>query len=415
MHILLIHQYYQEKDDAGGMRWNAMTKLWVEQGHHITVIAGMGHYAKGVRHERYGNKYTYTEQYDTNIRVIRTHVSNTYNTSFRGRMRAYFSFVWSGIFGGITKARDKYDVILVSSPPLSVGIIALVLSFLKRVPFILEIRDLWPESAIDTGVLTNTYMIKASYALEKRLYRKAIAINVVTPAMRDILISRKNVPAQKVCYIPNAADFDLSEHLAEDASIFQLRQQLGLEGFTSFCYVGAHGVANHLEQILDAAENVRNERIKFILIGDGMQKQMLMDSAHKRGLEHVLFINSVVKQEALKYIMACDVGMSVLKKADTFKTVYSNKTFDYMACKKPILMAIDGVSRKLVEDADAGLFVEPENIDHFTRVIRLYASDSNLRERQGANGYHYVKSHFDRKVLANQYLEEITSRISSRP
>ncbi len=230
MHILLIHQYYQEKDDAGGMRWNAMTKLWAEKGHQITVIAGMGHYAKGVRHERYGNKYTHTEQYDTNIRVIRTHVSNAYNTSFRGRMRAYFSFVWSGIFGGLTKARDKYDVIIVSSPPLSVGIIALVLSFLKRIPFILEVRDLWPESAIDTGVLTNTTLIKASYALEKRLYKKAIAINVVTPAMRDVLIRQKNIHPNKVLYIPNAADFDLSENLAGDASVAALRKQLGLEG-----------------------------------------------------------------------------------------------------------------------------------------------------------------------------------------
>ncbi len=414
MHILLIHQYYQEKDDAGGMRWNAMTKLWAEKGHQITVIAGMGHYAKGVRHERYGNKYTHTEQYDTNIRVIRTHVSNAYNTSFRGRMRAYFSFVWSGIFGGLTKARDKYDVIIVSSPPLSVGIIALVLSFLKRIPFILEVRDLWPESAIDTGVLTNTTLIKASYALEKRLYKKAIAINVVTPAMRDVLIRQKNIHPNKVLYIPNAADFDLSENLAGDASVAALRKQLGLEGYTSFCYVGAHGVANHLEQILDTAERVRDEHIKFILIGDGMQKQALMENAQQRGLTHVVFIDSVVKQEALRYIMACDVGMSVLKKADTFKTVYSNKTFDYMACKKPILMAIDGVSRQLVEDADAGIFVEPENIDHFTQVVRQFASDSALRTRQGENGYQYVKLHFDRKVLADQYLMEITSRIKSR-
>jgi glycosyltransferase involved in cell wall biosynthesis len=414
MHILLIHQYYQEKDDAGGMRWNAMTKLWAEKGHQITVIAGMGHYAKGVRHERYGNKYTHTEQYDTNIRVIRTHVSNAYNTSFRGRMRAYFSFVWSGIFGGLTKARDKYDVIIVSSPPLSVGIIALVLSFLKRIPFILEVRDLWPESAIDTGVLTNTTLIKASYALEKRLYKQAIAINVVTPAMRDVLIRQKNIHPNKVLYIPNAADFDLSENLAGDASVAALRKQLGLEGYASFCYVGAHGVANHLEQILDTAERVRDEHIKFILIGDGMQKQALMENAQQRGLTHVVFIDSVVKQEALRYIMACDVGMSVLKKADTFKTVYSNKTFDYMACKKPILMAIDGVSRQLVEDADAGIFVEPENIDHFTQVVRQFASDSALRTRQGENGYQYVKLHFDRKVLADQYLMEITSRIKPR-
>lgn len=413
MHILLIHQYYQEKDDAGGMRWNAMTKLWAEQGHQITVIAGMGHYAKGVRHERYGNKYTHTEQYDHNIRVIRTHVSNAYNTSFRGRMRAYFSFVWSGIFGGLTKARGKYDVILVSSPPLSVGIIALTLSFFKRIPFILEIRDLWPESAIDTGVLTNKTMIKASFALERRLYRKALAINVVTPAMREVLIDRKKIDPNKILYIPNAADFDLSESLFNDSSIRIIREQLGLDGYTSFCYVGAHGVANHLEQILATADKVRNQKIKFILIGDGMKKSALIEMAKQQGLEHVRFIDSVTKSEALKYIMACDVGMSVLKKADTFKTVYSNKTFDYMACKKPILMAIDGVSRKLIEDADAGIYVEPENIDQFTEVVLHYAAHPDQLILQGENGYRYVRAHFDRKVLADQYLTEISDKLNA--
>lgn len=414
MHILLIHQYFQEKDDSGGMRWNAMTKLWAAQGHRITVIAGMGHYAKGVRHSRYGKQYIHTEEFDTNIRVIRTHVSNTYNTSFRGRMRAYFSFVWSGIYGGLFKARDKYDLIIVSSPPLSVGLIALTLAFFKRKPFLLEIRDLWPESAIDTGVLTNKMMIRAAYRLESRLYKKAIAINVVTPAMRDVLIQRKHVPESKLLYIPNAADLDISEHLLANYDISKLQEQLGLKGCTSFCYLGAHGVANHLDQVLDTAKRVLSENIKFVLVGDGMQKPALKQRAESEGLHNVLFVDSVVKEEALKYILACDVGMSVLKKADTFKTVYSNKTFDYMACKKPILMAINGVSRQLIADAKCGEYVEPENIEAFTLAVRNFAADADLRKQQGENGYQFVRSHFDRKVLAQKYLDEITRRLQAR-
>lgn len=134
MHILLIHQYFQEKDDPGGLRWNEMTRMWAKEGHKITVVAGMTHYTKGIRNPKYGKKYVFEDAFADNIKVIRTHVSDSYNNNFRGRLRAYFSFVLSGIFGGLFKAREKYDLILVSSPPLSVGFIAIVLSFLKEFP-----------------------------------------------------------------------------------------------------------------------------------------------------------------------------------------------------------------------------------------------------------------------------------------
>jgi glycosyltransferase involved in cell wall biosynthesis len=253
-------------------------------------------------------------------------------------------------------------------------------------------------------------MIKWSYRLEALLYRKALAINVVTPAMQEVLVRKKKVPAQKVIYIPNAADFNLSDALLSDFDTSGLRASLGLEGNLSLCYVGAHGVANHLEQIIDTAELLSNEAVKFVFVGDGMQKQDLIKRAEAKGLTNVHFIGLVTKEEALKYILACDIGLSVLKKVDTFKTVYSNKTFDYMACKRPVLMAIDGVSRALIEDADAGIFAEPENINAIADVIRRYIKDPSLRKQQGENGYAYVKAHFDRTVLAAQYLQEIVTR-----
>ncbi len=409
MHILLIHQYFQEKDDPGGLRWNAMTRLWAEAGHKITVIAGMTHYTIGKKHPRYGNSYTFTEEFDHNIKVIRTHVSNAYNDNFRGRLRAYFSFVWSGTYGGLFKARDTYDLIIVSSPPLSVGINALILSFFKRKPFVLEVRDLWPESAIDTGVLTNKAMIRWSFRLERWLYKKAIAINVVTPAMRTTLIEKKNIAAEKILYFPNAADLDISESLLNTFDPQLLRATLGLENHLSLCYVGAHGVANHLEQILEAAELLRNENVKFVLIGDGMQKKHLQQLAQSKQLNNVIFIDSVTKEEALKYILACDIGLSVLKKADTFKTVYSNKTFDYMSCRKPILMAIDGVSRELIEAAQAGAFVEPENPQQMATAIRNYLQHPERMQQEGENGYQYVQQHFDRKTLAANYIQALVN------
>jgi len=409
MKILLIHQYFLEKDDGGGSRFNEMTRVWEEQGHDITVLAGMVHYATGKKAAKYKKKYFFKEIFYNDVKVIRSHVSEAYNVNFLGRLWAYFSFVFSSVYAGLFKARGKYDVILVTSPPLFVGITAYILSVFKRVPFVFEVRDLWPESAIDTGVLKNKMIIKFAYWFEAFIYRKAKLINVLTPAFRDKLIENKNISTQKILFIPNAADFSLSDKLLETFDVQQFRKNNDLEGKKIFTYVGAHGVANHLIQVIDAAEIIRDrDDILFLLIGGGMQKDMLKGEVEKRGLSNVKFIDSVPKSEVFKYILASDFGMSVLKKVDTFKTIYSNKTFDYMACQKPVVMVIDGVSRKLVEDAECGVYVEPENPKIFAQLVMEYAQKSEEElERMGLSGYAFAKEYFDRDVLAKKYVEEI--------
>lgn len=407
MNILLIHQYYLEKHEGGGSRWNEMTKMWAENGHRITVLAGMSHYNTGKKSERYRGKFLFVDEFAPNIKVIRCHVSEAYNVNFMGRLWAYFSFVFSSICGGIFKAKGKYDVIVVTSPPLFVGLTAYVLSRLKRLPFVFEIRDLWPESAIDTGVLKNGFIIKLAFWFERFIYKKARLINVLTPAFRDVLINRKNVPESKIIFIPNASDFSLSDDLLKTFDVKSFRKEHNLNGHLTLTYVGAHGVANHLIQVIETAELLRDKEVMFLLIGEGMEKIMLKAEVERRKLKNVRFIDAVPKKEVFKYILASDIGMSVLKNVDTFKTVYSNKTFDYMSCKKPILMAIDGVSRQLVEDAKAGSFVEPENPADFAEKIKLYMDNPKLMQEQGESGYKYAKKHFDRAELANRYINAL--------
>ena len=195
MRILLIHQYFLEKNDSGGSRFNEMTRVWSEQGVHITVLAGMFHANASGKAEKYKGKYFVKEQYDENTEVIRCHVSESYNVNFLGRLWGYFSFVFFSLWAGVFKTKGKYDLILVTSPPLFVGITAFLLSKIKRIPYVFEIRDLWPESAIDTGVVTNNLIIKLSYGLEAFIYRHARLINVLTPAFRDTLLTKKNVRA----------------------------------------------------------------------------------------------------------------------------------------------------------------------------------------------------------------------------
>ena len=407
MHILLVHQFFLEKDDGGGSRFNEMARLWAEKGHRVTVLAGMVHYNTGKKLARYRGKWFYKEAYAPGVTVLRCHVSESYNSSFAGRMWGYFSFVFSGIWGALTKLDGKFDVIVVTSPPLFVGITGYVLQRCFRAPMVFEIRDLWPESAIDTGVLTSPLLIKAAYAFEKFIYHKSSMINVLTPAFRTTLIEEKGVPEHKIVFIPNASDFSLSEAVITRFDRDTFRQEQGWSGKFVALYVGAHGVANHLAQVLDAAEKLRNTPALLVMIGDGMQRQQLMQEVERRGLPNVRMLPPVSKERVFEFILGADAGMSVLKKVDTFKTVYSNKTFDYMACRRPILMAIDGVSRKLVEDARCGIYAEPENSDALAAAVRQLMESPEQAAQMGQNGYAYARAHFDRAALASTYLTKI--------
>ncbi len=408
MKILLIHQYFLEKGDGGGSRFNEMTQVWSELGHEITVLAGMVHYNTGKKPSKYKGKFLSVENnFYTNVDVIRCHVSESYNVNFLGRLWGYFSFVFSSIYAGLFKARKKYDIIIVTSPPLFVGITAYLLSKIKRVPFVFEVRDLWPESAIDTGVLSNKMLIKFAYWFEKFIYKRSKLINVLTPAFKTNLITLKNIPREKIIFIPNAADFSLAENVVEDFDIKKFRKEQRIDDKFVITYVGAHGVANHLIQLIDAAELLKDTNVLFQLIGSGMKKQELIEEVAKRNLKNIKFVDPVPKADVFKYILASEMGASVLKKVDTFKTIYSNKTFDYMSCKTPVLLAIDGVSRELVEKANCGFYVEPENPNAIKEGVLSAMKNQKKLEKLGQNGYDYAKTHFDRTFLAKKYLEQI--------
>lgn len=406
MNILLLHQYFLEEDDPGGSRWNELTRMWTDAGHQVTVLAGMMHANGSEKRPEYKGHY-FRKKAQGAVTVWRCHVSESYNKNFLGRLWGYFSFMFSALWAGLFKAKGKFDVVVVTSPPLFVGASGWLISVFKRIPLVFEVRDLWPESAIDTGVLKNGLIIKLAYWFENFIYRKAKLINVLTPAFYKTLRDVKKVPENKLIMIPNASDFSLSERLLETFDAADFRKSHDLEGRFVITYVGAHGVANHLEQVLQAGKALEDTNVLFLLIGQGMEKERLKKLAAEMDVKNVRFLDPVPKAEVFKYILASEMGASVLKKVDTFKTVYSNKTFDYMSCKKPILMAIDGVSRELVETAGAGSYVEPENIGEYNRIIRQYLQHPERAVAEGISGYQYAKGNFDRSVLAQKYLSAI--------
>lgn len=403
--ILLIHQFFLEKGDGGGSRFNEMARHWAEAGAEVTVLAGMVHYNTGKKPDKYRRKWVVQEDYSPGVTVLRCHVSESYNKSFAGRLWGYFSFVFSSLYAGLFRLETGFDVVLVTSPPLFVGITGALLARFRQKPLLFEIRDLWPESAIDTGVLTNPLIIRLAYAFEKWIYTEASRINVLTPAFRKKLEADKGIPPEKIVDIPNAADFSIAQAVQQDFDRDAFRRKLGWAGQFVALYVGAHGVANSLIQLIETAELLRDEPIRIVMIGEGMERKMLLDEVQKRGLEtKVQMLPPVSKQEVFRYILGADAGVSVLKNVETFKTVYSNKTFDYMACSRPVVLGIDGVSRELVETARCGTFAEPENARAIAEVLRSYARNPALAQEHGRNGNAYALQNFDRNTLAARYL-----------
>lgn len=407
---MIVHQYFLGKDDAGGSRWNQFAKYWAEAGHEITILAGTVHYNSGEKPEKYKHRFVVREEIQPGVTVFRCYVSESYNKSFLGRAWGYVSFALSSTYAGLCRAK-RPDVIIATSPPLTVANTMSWLKFWRRRPVVFEVRDLWPESALDTGVIRPGRLSNMLFRLERKAYQKADWINVLTPAFEETLIKKKGVSPNKISMIPNGADLDIMTPGERDNEV---RRALGLQGKFVVSYFGAHGRANRLGQLLDVAEKIRSSLpdVRIMLVGDGMEKPQLVEDAQRRGLSNVVFVNSVAKDKVCQYINASDVCTAVLMRNDTFKTVYPNKVFDYMSCRRPIIIAIDGVARKLVEEAEAGLFAEPEDPDAFVQVLRKMVSDPAMCAQMGARGYRYAVEHYSRAAMAEKYLRVLEVLVS---
>lgn len=403
MKVLLFHQYYLGKDDPGGSRWNQLSNTFARN-NQIIVMAGNIHYATG---KRVASKLFFNkEEPETNIKIYRTWTFSGYNTNFIGRLIGYFSYTLSSLIAAFFI--KKPDLIIVTSPPLFVGLSALILSKIKRIPFIFEVRDLWPESAIATGVVTNRFLISIMYHIERTLYKNAVKIIALTPAFKRNIIERFPQWAHKIEIITNGADFDL---IKPGPLHNWVRKEFKWENKKVFSYFGAHGVANDLIQVVETARLFSgNNDILFALIGDGMQKEFLKKKASEYNLDNIQFIDSVPKHQVGDFINASTVCMAILKKTDTFKTVYPNKVFDYMACRKPVLVTIDGITRELIETAQCGFYSEPGDKNSFKSLIDSFINmDEELLAEMGIKGYDFVLKNFDRTELAEKYLNIIAS------
>lgn len=404
MKITVVHQYYLLPGQPGGSRFNELARLWAEEGHDVTVICGTLNYATGAVPEKYRGRLA-TREKDGLVDVVRCYVPSSYTRSYLGRMWAFFGFMLSASIAALRTRRA--DVVIATSPPLTAAIPGWIAAKLRprRSKFIFEIRDLWPESAITTGVLSKSALLtRLLFRLEAWACRRADLINVLTPAFRDDLLERRLATNGKIIFVPNGAD---AAAFVPGSRENAMRRELGWSDKIVAMYAGAHGRANALRQLIDAAEHLRERRdILIASVGDGPERAQLVDEAKRRGLDNIVFHGAQPKDRMPEVVNACDIGLAVLQNNPTFRTVYPNKVFDYMACERPTVLAIDGVARELVcDDADAGLFAEPENGRAIAEAIIRLADDGSLRERMGKNGRRWVLANATRDALAERYLE----------
>jgi len=412
MRILVVHQYYLMTGQPGGSRFNEMARLWAERGHEVTVIAGTVDYVSGNTPERYHGRWVSKEN-DGAVRVYRCHVPASYATSYVGRMWAYLGFTLSASTAALRAPRP--DIVIATSPPLVATIPGWIAARFSRhpVPWIFEVRDLWPESAITTGVLkAGSLLTKLLYGLEKWACQSASKINVLTPAFQADMEKRGLAAQAKFCFVPNGAD---TESFWPGPRDNEMRRQLGGGSRFVVMYAGAHGRANALHQLVETAAELRDRPdILIACIGDGPERQRLSEEVERRGLENIRFHGAKPKASMPEIVNACDAGAAVLQNNPTFRTVYPNKVFDYMSCARPVLLGIDGAARALVcDEAKAGIFAEPENPKAIASAIRLLADRPDTSAEMAANGRRWVLANASRSALAGRYLDELTGLVNA--
>jgi glycosyltransferase involved in cell wall biosynthesis len=394
MHILLIHQAFANLDEAGGTRHAELAYYLANQGHLVTVIASPVSYLSGktLKKQRLVEK----TQPIPNLAIFRCYTYHGLHRSFVHRVFSFLSFM---ITSFLTTLRVKHvDVVWGTSPPIFQGATAWLVARLKRARFLFEVRDLWPAFAIAVGVLKNKVLIRMSEWLERFLYRYADHVVINSPGFTDHVKSRG---ARQVTLIPNSVDVVMFAQNKDRASS---RKQYCLKDEFVILYAGAHGLSNDLGIVLDAAQLLQKDKnILFLLVGDGKEKPALVTRATKQKLTNIFFLPPQPKQDMPALLAAADAGLAILKPLDLYKTTYPNKVFDYMAAGKPVILAIDGVIRQVVEDAGGGVFVQPGNPQALAAAIKRLSDNRPQARKMGQAGRRYIRRHFNRQETARQF------------
>jgi colanic acid biosynthesis glycosyl transferase WcaI len=411
MRILYITQYFPPEIGATQTRAYEMARGLVRAGHKVTVLTEFPNHPHGVMPEAYRGKLVERCSMD-GINVIRLWVKASPAKDFRNRMLFYLSFMLSATLGGLLATRGPFDVLYVTSPPLFVGGAGLALSLLRRTPMVFEVRDLWPESAVQLGQLRPGLALRLATRLEEACYRRARHLVLATEGIRVHLLGR-GLPAAKMTVIPNGANTELYRPGLVD---YGLRGKLNLSsGHFVVGYTGLLGLAHGLETVLEAARLLADdEAIRLLIVGDGPRKRHLEQLASDMQLNNVLFHPAVPETELPAYINMLDVGIDTRRKMGISSGTLPVKMFTYMACQKPVVLAIEGEAAELLDRFQAGIVVPPEDPPALVSAIRALKADPSMRERIALKGLDLVRTHYSRHRLAEK-LDRLLREVIAKP
>lgn len=419
---------------APAARASELAHHWAAAGYDVSVLTGFPNHPTGVVPAEWRSRLRrliYLERISAEpesagvpgskqelsrpIQVFRTWLWPLPNRKPHERIRNYASFCISAGLRGLTLPRP--DVIIATSPQLLVALAGWWLAFARKIPFVFEVRDLWPESLTAVGIGGEDSLLHRVLAkLAGFLYERADLIVVVTPAFRQHLIEHWRVPAEKIAVVENGVEIDLFAPQSE-AGDRALRRELSAdligEGKFIVCYVGTMGMAHGLETLLDAAAELLHEKpeIMFLLIGEGADKARIKSVAETRHLTNIRFLDQQPRERIPGFVSASDACLVLLKKTDVFKTVIPTKMLEFMSCARPVIVGVEGQARQLVEEAHAGITIEPENAKELAQAIVRLANDPTLGRTLGQHGRQYIRHNLSRERTAKNYLE-ILNRFS---
>lgn len=398
--VLFLTQYFPPEIGAPQSRLAAWALHLERSGHEVTVLTAFPNYPAGAVYEGYRGHLAMQERWH-NLRVIRTWIYASSNKAFWARLVSYFSFVFSSLVLGLPRLR-RQDVVVVESPPLFLAFSGLVISFFCRSRFAFNVSDLWPESAVVLGVVRNKVAIKLAYWFEGFVYRHA---DLITGQTRGIVNSiRSRFSLDCVAFVPNGVDLGRLAPETAKEEVLELRHAWGLEGRFVVGYAGLHGLAQDLTTALEAARELsQHQGVVLVFVGDGPEKAQLVERKREWQLDNVRFLPPQPRERMREVWSLFDVALVPLKNLDLFKGAMPSKMFEAMAMGIPLIAALDGEARRLLQDARTGVCVDPGDPHALAEaVLRLYG-EADTRKRFADNGRKYVVEHHDQSALAEKF------------
>ncbi len=402
MKILILTQYYPPEHGAPQNRLHDLAKRWKKSGHDITVLTAMPNYPKGEVFQEYAGKLFCREEIDS-IKVVRSWIFASRTKSTIPQLISYFSFVFSSLFAGLFLC-GRTDLVICESPPLFLGFTALKLKYLKRAKMIMNISDLWPESAVQLGIIGPGMALRILEAFERLLYKESMIVSCQTEGIASGV--RKSCPAADAFLFPNGVDLDMFGPVEPSA---KLKKKLEFpEEYFVVGYGGNHGRSQALSQVLAAADKLRNEKIFFALTGDGPEKDELVKKALEMKLDNLRFYPACRREEMSTVQALWDLALVPLKNIELFDGARPSKMFELMAGEIPFIFCGKGEGADLAVESGCAIAVPPEDAEKLAGAIkRLAAMKPVERKAMGKAGHDFVSSKFNREKIAADFMAKI--------